>query len=153
MNTLNESFFEEIAYELDNYISSCISPANEYRAKMIPFFIAGLKYFHDELNDIEKTFLSDIETIWDSPGSVDMSSLKKVRKEIADYDESLPIDNIKHRYFAACLEHLTYQYSSDSEVSPIWLYISGLLRASISFDWLYDNILEQYSPYLTNNQS
>lgn len=153
MNTLNEFFFEDIAYELDDYISSCISPTNEYKDKMIPFFVTSLHYFDNELNDVEKKLLSNIEIIWNSPGSVNVGSLKNIRKEISNYYDSIPIDNIQHRYFAACLEHLTFQYTIDSEVSPIWLYISGLIRASISLDWLYNNIVQRYSKYLSSTTS
>lgn len=152
MNTLNEFLFQDLAYELDDYISSTPNPANEYRTKIIPFFITAFKYFNSILNTQEKIFLSNIETIWNTPGSIDTHTLEKIRKDVSNYKKSLPIDNVIHRYLASGLERLTYQFISESEVevSLIWLYLSSLIRASISCSWLYNNLIKRYSQYLSD---
>ncbi|WP_185981540.1 hypothetical protein [Bacteroides thetaiotaomicron] len=152
MNSLNDILFEDIAYELDEYISLSPNPTEEYKNKIIPFFIFAFKYFNNILNDQEKSFLSNIETLWNVSGVIDIHLLGEIRKEILSYKESLSIDNVIHRYLASCLEFLTYQFvsESESEVSCIWLYFSGLIRASISRNWLYNNLIERYSQYLSD---
>lgn len=153
MDTLDDLLLEDIAYELDDYVSSAPNPKDEYRKNVIPFFITAIKYFNDILNTQEKHILSNIETAWNASGSIDTYTLEKIRKEILSYKESLPIDNVMHRRLASCLEFLTYEFVSESEleVSCIWLYISGLIHASISRSWLYDNIVERYSQYLSDD--
>lgn len=153
MDTLDDLLLEDIAYELDDYVSSAPNPKDEYRKNVIPFFITAIKCFNDILNTQEKHILSNIETAWNASGSIDTYTLEKIRKEILSYKESLPIDNVMHRRLASCLEFLTYEFVSESEleVSCIWLYISGLIHASISRSWLYDNIIERYSQYLSDD--
>lgn len=153
MDTLDDLLLEDIAYELDDYVSSAPNPKDEYRKNVIPFFITAIKCFNDILNTQEKHILSNIETAWNASGSIDTYTLEKIRKEILSYKESLPIDNVMHRRLASCLEFLTYEFVSESEleVSCIWLYISGLIHASISRSWLYDNIVERYSQYLSDD--
>lgn len=152
MNILNDILFEDIAYELDDYISSTPNPTNEYKDKIIPFFITGLKYFNNILNTQERILLFNIETAWNTPGLINIHTLEKIREEVYRYKNSLPMDNIKHRYFASCLKFLTYDFISESklEVSLIWLYISGLIGASISRSWLYNKLIERYSEYLSD---
>lgn len=153
MDTLDDLLLEDIAYELDDYVSSAPNPKDEYRKNVIPFFITAIKCFNDILNTQEKHILSNIETAWNASGSIDTYTLEKIRKEILSYKESLPIDNVMHRRLASCLEFLTYEFVSESEleVSCIWLYISGIIHASISRSWLYDNIVERYSQYLSDD--
>lgn len=152
MNSLNDILFEDIAYELDEYISSSHNHTEVYKDKIMPFFIVAFKYFNNILNAQEKAFLSNIEILWNVSGTVDIHLLEKIRKEILSYKESLPIDNVMHRRLASCLEFLTYEFVSESEleVSCIWLYISGLIHASISRDWLYNNLIERYSQHLSD---
>ena len=153
MDTLDDLLLEDIAYELDDYVSSAPNPKDEYRKNVIPFFITAIKCFNDILNTQEKHILSNIETAWNASGSIDTYTLEKIRKEILNYKKTLPIDNVMHRRLASCLEFLTYEFVSESEleVSCIWLYISGLIHASISRSWLYDNIIERYSQYLSDD--
>lgn len=153
MDTLDDLLLEDIAYELDDYVSSAPNPKDEYRKNVIPFFITAIKCFNDILNTQEKHILSNIETAWNASGSIDTQTLDKIREEVYHYNNSLPMDSIKHRYFASCLKFLTYEFISESEmdVSLIWLYISGLLGASLSRSWLYDNIIERYSQYLSDD--
>lgn len=112
----------------------------------------SFKYFNDILNTQEKTIFSNIETVWNAPGPIDIHTLEEIREEVYRYKKSLPMDNIKHQYFALCLKFLTYDFISESEleVSLIWLYISGLLGASISRSWLYNNLIERYSQHLSD---
>lgn len=153
MDTLDDLLFQDIAYELDDYVSSAPNPKDEYRKNVIPFFITAIKCFNDILNTQEKHILSNIETAWNASGSIDTYTLEKFRKEVSNYKKSLSIDNVIHRYIASGLERLTYQFISESEVevSLIWLYLSSLIRASLSRSWLYDNIIERYSQYLSDD--
>ncbi len=152
MNALDDLLFQDLAYELDDYISSSPNPKEEYKNNVIPFFITGFKYFNDILNTQEKTIFSNIEAVWNAPGPIDTHALEKIRKEVSNYKKTLPIDNIIHRYLASGLDRLTYQFISESEVpvSLIWLYLSSLIRASISRSWLYNNLIERYSLHLSD---
>lgn len=152
MNALDDLLFQDLAYELDDYISSSPNPKEEYKNNVIPFFITGFKYFNDILNTQEKTILSNIEAVWNAPGPIGIHTLDEIREEVYCYKKSLPMDNVKHQYFALCLKFLTYDFISEGklEVSLIWLYISGLLGASISRSWLYNNLIERYSQHLSD---
>ena len=99
MNTLDDFLFQDLAYELDDYISSSPNPKEEYKNNVIPFFIMSFKYFNDILNTQEKTIFSNIETVWNAPGPIDIHTLEEIREEVYRYKKSLPMDNIKHQYF------------------------------------------------------
>lgn len=151
MNFLNdemkEIYFEDIAYNLDDYIATSSCPKKEYASIIIPFFIDCMNHIHSELYNEERAFLLSIQSYWNLEEASSMIELEKLREKITKYEETLPFNDLKHRYLCATLEHLTWrQYNINDEVSPIWLFISGLLRSGVPLDsWLNEELQKRFS--------
>lgn len=133
-NNQNEEMFEEIAYNLDDYIASRLCPKKEYKALIVPFYIECMMHISSKLNDTERSILLNIISHWNLDGETDENGLQKERKRISDYEETLPIESLSHRYISSILEFMTGQYIKNSEVSIIWLFISGLIRCELIGD-------------------
>ena len=109
-----------------------------------------MNHIYSELSHEEKNFLADIQANWDLKGISNMAVMKKLREQIIQYKQSLPISNLKHRYLSSCLGLLTYHYqiTNDevSDVSLTWLFISGLLRSKVPLDsWLSNELKTRFS--------
>ena len=151
---LDDDLFEDMSYELDAYISESSDPRMTYREEVVPFFISAINHsFDTRMTTCEKTLLAEIEFAWFSADAINKVSLNNIRKEVKRYDESLPIENITHRYFAECLKFLTSEFYTEDEnehsISLIWLIISGLLGAGISPEWLHGRLVESFSEHIS----
>lgn len=149
-DSIREDYFVEIADTLDDYLAASSNPQKEYASIIIPFFLDCMNHIYSELSHEEKDFLADIQANWDLKGISNMAVMKKLREQIIQYKQALPISNLKHRYLSSCLEFLTYHYriTNDevSDVSLTWLFISGLLRSKIPLDsWLSNELKTRFS--------
>ena len=154
MNFLDDSirldYFGEIADALDDYLAASSNPQTEYASIIIPFFLDCMNHIYSELSHEEKKFLADIQANWDLKGISNMAVMKKLREQIIQYKQALPISNLKHLYLSSCLVFLTYHYqiTNDevSDVSLTWLFISGLIGSKIPLDsWLSDELKTRFS--------
>ena len=152
---VDDDLLEDISYELDVYISESSDPRMTYREEVVPFFVSAINHsFDNTMTTFEKTLLAEIESAWFSADAINKVSLNNIRKEVKRYDESLPIENINHRYLAECLKFLTSEFYPEDEnehsISLIWSIISGLLGAGISPEWLYGRLVESFSEHISD---
>ena len=147
---IREDYFGDIVDILDDYLAASSNPQKEYASIIIPFFLDCMNHIHSELSHEEKAFLADIQANWNLEGISDMALMDKLREQIIQYEQALPISNLKHRYLSLCLEFLTchYRITNDevSDVSLTWLFISGLLQSKIPLDsWLSNELKTRFS--------
>ena len=109
-----------------------------------------MNHIHSELSHEEQAFLADIQANWNLDGISDMALMNKIEEQIIQYKETLQFSDIKHRRLSSILEFLTCDYyvTNDelSDVSLIWLFISGLLNTKIPLDsWLSSELNERFA--------
>lgn len=153
--TLDDDLFEGIAYELDGYITESSDPGMTYKKEVIPFFINAINQsFNNIMTANEKILLDKIEAAWFSADVINVCSLNNILREIDIYNETLPIDSTTHLYLVECLKFLTSEFYPEDEdehsISLIWLFISGLMGAGISLEWLYNRLVENFSQHISD---